>query len=51
MKVPMTVEGAELKISGSATEPKVGDASVVCGDVKVGNGIVHIIDSVLMPPA
>ncbi|MFN8053565.1 MAG: fasciclin domain-containing protein [Acidimicrobiales bacterium] len=46
-----TVEGAELKIGGSATSPKVGDANVVCGDVQVGNGVVHIIDTVLMPPA
>ena len=45
-----TVQGGMVKITGSGQDVTVNGASkVVCGDVKVGNGIVHIIDTVLMP--
>lgn len=47
-----TVNGATLKITKSGDTIQInGQASVVCGNVKVGNGTVQIIDSVLMPPA
>jgi uncharacterized surface protein with fasciclin (FAS1) repeats len=43
-----TVEGTELTISldGGA---KVNDAQVVTADVEASNGVVHLIDGVLMP--
>ena len=47
-----TVNGAPLTITRSGDTIQInGQASVVCGNVKVGNGTVQIIDSVLMPPA
>ena len=45
-----TVNGAELKFAADGESLKVnGASSVICGNVKVGNGVVHIIDTVLLP--
>ncbi|MFI5497384.1 fasciclin domain-containing protein [Actinoplanes sp. NPDC051859] len=44
-----TLQGGEVKVTGSGTDFKVGDASVVCGNVQTANATVYIIDSVLMP--
>jgi uncharacterized surface protein with fasciclin (FAS1) repeats len=44
-----TVEGGELQISSSNGSVKVGDAQVVTADVEADNGVIHIIDSVLLP--
>ncbi len=45
-----TVEGAEVTVTGSGDDLKVGDASVVCGGVQTANATVYLIDGVLMPP-
>jgi uncharacterized surface protein with fasciclin (FAS1) repeats len=46
-----TVEGSEVKIATSGDTIEInGTSAVVCGNVKVGNGTVQIIDTVLMPP-
>ena len=46
-----TVQGATVKIAKSGDTIEVnGTSAVVCGNVKVGNGTVQIIDTVLMPP-
>ncbi len=45
-----TLEGTDLTVTGSGTEFKVNEtAAVVCGNVKTANGIVYLIDTVLMP--
>jgi uncharacterized surface protein with fasciclin (FAS1) repeats len=44
-----TVEGGELPISSSDGTVKVGEAQVVTADIETDNGIIHIIDSVLLP--
>ncbi|HXD28957.1 MAG TPA: fasciclin domain-containing protein [Arthrobacter sp.] len=46
-----TVEGDEVKVTGSGDNLKVNDASVICGGVKTANATVYLIDQVLMPPA
>jgi uncharacterized surface protein with fasciclin (FAS1) repeats len=46
-----TVEGGEVKIAKAGDTIEInGTSAVVCGNVKVGNGTVQIIDTVLMPP-
>lgn len=46
----MTVQGSNVKITGSGQDLTVnGNAKVICGDVPVANGIVHIVDTVLLP--
>lgn len=46
---PETVQGAEVQID--ATDGvKVAGASVVNADIEASNGVIHVIDTVIMPP-
>ena len=46
-----TVEGATVKISSAGGKVMVNDATVVTPDIAGSNGVVHVIDTVIMPPA
>lgn len=46
-----TVHGANLALSKAGTFVTVEDAVVQTADVAATNGVVHVIDRVLMPPA
>jgi hypothetical protein len=52
MKRLTTVEGEELKIDASTwhghSNPKVNDANIIQADVIADNGVIHVIDKVLM---
>ena len=43
-----TVEGSEVKIDAS-NGVKINDSNVTTADVAADNGVIHIIDSVLLP--
>jgi uncharacterized surface protein with fasciclin (FAS1) repeats len=43
-----TVEGSDLKIDASSGV-KVNEATVVTPDIEADNGVIHVIDSVLIP--
>jgi uncharacterized surface protein with fasciclin (FAS1) repeats len=43
-----TVQGGELKIDASHGV-KINDATVTGADIEASNGVIHVIDSVLMP--
>ena len=45
-----TVNGAEVTIT-TADGAKVNGANVVTADVEASNGVVHVIDAVILPPA
>ena len=45
-----SVEGTSLKVAVSPGKVTVGDANVVKADIKASNGVIHVIDKVLMPP-
>ncbi len=45
-----TVEGAPVNIAASAGEVTVGDAKVTQPDITASNGVIHVIDKVLLPP-
>merc|ERR1719183_2249457 len=45
-----TVEGGEVKVTISGSSMKINNADVTKADVLASNGVVHIIDSVLIPP-
>lgn len=45
-----TVNGAEVTIT-TANGAQVNGANVIMADVEASNGVVHVIDTVLLPPA
>ena len=45
-----TVQGANVALSKSGSFITVEDAVVTQADVMASNGVVHVIDRVLMPP-
>ncbi|MEG4089810.1 fasciclin domain-containing protein [Microcoleus sp. Pol12B4] len=46
-----SVEGTSLKVAVSAGKVTVSGANVVKADIKASNGVIHVIDKVLMPPS
>jgi uncharacterized surface protein with fasciclin (FAS1) repeats len=44
-----TVEGQKLKVSIKNGVVMVGNARVIATDVDASNGVIHVIDKVLMP--
>jgi uncharacterized surface protein with fasciclin (FAS1) repeats len=53
LKTAKTVQGQEVKIDASKwhlhMNPKINDANVVKADVVADNGVIHVIDKVLLP--
>ena len=45
-----TVEGSTVTISDDGGTLKIGDAAIVATDVAASNGVIHVIDAVLVPP-
>jgi len=45
-----TVEGQDVTIVAGADGVRVNDANVIQPDVEASNGVVHVIDAVLLPP-
>ena len=53
LKTAKTLQGQELKIDASKwhlhKNIKINDANVVTADVLADNGVIHVIDKVLIP--
>lgn len=49
MKSAKTVNGKDVSISAEGGTVKINDAKVIKADIKASNGVIHVIDSVLMP--
>lgn len=45
-----TVEGEDVKVSIGSKGVMINDAKVVAADVSASNGVVHVIDKVILPP-
>lgn len=45
-----TVQGEKVKISIYGGKVKISGANVIAADVKASNGVVHVIDAVILPP-
>ena len=48
LKTATTVEGSDVKIDAS-NGVKINDATVATADVDADNGVIHVIDTVLIP--
>ncbi|HVF26723.1 MAG TPA: fasciclin domain-containing protein, partial [Pyrinomonadaceae bacterium] len=49
MRGAKTVQGARVHFASTHDGVRVNNANVVKTDVAAGNGIIHVIDAVLMP--
>ena len=50
MKSAKTVQGSDLSIVVKDGKVKVANANVVATDVMASNGVIHVIDAVMIPP-
>ncbi|MFO7632248.1 MAG: fasciclin domain-containing protein, partial [Caldilinea sp.] len=46
-----TLQGAPITISIADGVVKINDAVVVVADIETSNGVIHVIDAVILPPA
>lgn len=49
LKEATTVQGGKVAIVVAGASVKVDNANVVTTDIKTSNGVIHVIDTVLMP--
>jgi uncharacterized surface protein with fasciclin (FAS1) repeats len=46
-----TVEGSPVQLNVTNGQVSVNDATVVVADIEASNGIIHVIDRVILPPS
>jgi uncharacterized surface protein with fasciclin (FAS1) repeats len=46
-----TLQGSPVKIKVDGSKVMINDSTVTTVDIKASNGIIHVIDTVLLPPA
>ena len=46
-----TLQGSTVEVVASASGVTVNGANVVTADVAASNGVIHVIDAVILPPA
>lgn len=49
-KSAKTVQGAEVKIKVEGSSVNIDNANVVKTDIECSNGVIHVIDTVILPP-
>jgi uncharacterized surface protein with fasciclin (FAS1) repeats len=45
-----TVNGAEIEVGIDMGTVTINDATVTTADIETSNGVIHVIDSVILPP-
>jgi len=48
---PATLQGATIDVKAGAGGVTVNGANVVSADIVASNGVIHVIDAVILPPA
>jgi len=46
-----TVNGSSLNVTKVFQKVKVNDANVIFTDLEAANGVIHLVDAVILPPA
>ena len=44
-----TVEGSDVSVTAAMGKVKINNANVIKADVMAENGVIHVIDAVLLP--
>lgn len=50
-KAAKTLQGSSVKVNVKTSGAAINDAALVATDLDASNGVIHVIDKVLMPPA
>lgn len=50
LKVAKTLEGSSIEIRVNDGKPQVNNANLVALDIDASNGVIHVIDAVILPP-
>merc|ERR1712241_1407096 len=50
MQDVITLEGSQLTVAKDGSTVKAGSAGVSTADISCSNGVIHVIDAVLLPP-
>ena len=48
---PATLQGATLDVKANYGKVTVNGANVIAADVGASNGVIHVIDTVILPPS
>lgn len=51
LKEATTVEGSKIKIKVNDGKVMINNANVTATDIVTSNGVIHVIDTVILPPA
>ena len=51
VKDAKTVQGGSVKVNAMGGKVMIDDANVVTTDIAASNGVIHVIDTVILPPA
>ena len=46
-----TAQGASVSISTYGETVRINDATVIAADIEASNGVIHVIDTVILPPS
>ncbi|MCB0250207.1 MAG: fasciclin domain-containing protein, partial [Anaerolineae bacterium] len=46
-----TLQGSDVTFTVADGSIKINDANIVTTDIEAGNGVIHVIDAVILPPA
>lgn len=50
LKKAKTLQGSEIKIKAARNKVQINNANVVKADIECSNGVIHVIDTVILPP-
>ena len=45
-----TLQGSKIQVNVSGRAARINDANLLTTDIDAGNGVIHVIDQVLLPP-
>lgn len=51
LEAATTAQGSDIAISLDGDNVKINDATVIITDIEASNGVIHVIDAVILPPA